>query len=133
MNVYEELERMEAHLKAKGYTNATAYVQFDAVSASTCSVSYKDAMGERRYFYTYDNMPHDFAKLAFKRMWENLNELPTAYDSKKQAFHEQVAKMLDQARELGLETGLITPLEELVKKLSENIIVHYKNTDEIPF
>jgi exo-beta-1,3-glucanase (GH17 family) len=118
-NMQEYVDGVAAAIRAKGYTNAVATIEYRSFDSISGHIAYYDAAGERQWQYFYANgSAHD----AYVLMRGHVAKLPTAYDAKQQAFRLQVVKILELGRELGVDVDFINPLEAMVKKLTENVI-----------
>lgn len=130
----EHLNAMAQALRDKGYlTTPRINLHIESDSRPNVQIYYTDAMDERQYETFFPDTLHDDndPMTVISDAWHWINyKLQNKHDARRIAFLQQAAKMLDTARELGFDTGMTAPLEELVKRLSENVIEHKKDGEQ---
>ena len=122
MNVDEIQARLDAIIPAmlaKGLTKASAEysIRSDQDTRLMLKFSKYDGVSSRdtweRDYHFCDTFDEADAFIA---------ALPSAEETKRAAFMEQLAATIELGRANGIEVGYVNPLVETMRKLSENII-----------
>lgn len=56
------------------------------------------------------------------RAWNYIRGLPSVEERRKELFLQSLGRLIDEGREIGLEVDFLNPLEESMRRLSENVI-----------
>ena len=79
----------------------------------------KPPQGDHRFTSTADTFEEALdAALAF------VTDLPPASESKRRDWQKQLGKLIDDGREIGIETEFLNPLEVSMKRLASNALTH---------
>lgn len=113
-------------LKAKGYLLSDAQYTMSYYDKPYFFVQYKDLAGNTIY-KTFRGDKDESWLVHYAKAIEYIEKLPTIEEGKVQAFQAEVIRVLELGRSLNIDTGMISPIEELVKRLSTNIIEHKKD------
>ena len=75
--------------------------------------------GDHRFTATADTFEEALdAALAF------VTALPPASEAKRRDWQKQLGKLIDDGREIGIETEFLNPLEASMKRLASNALTH---------
>lgn len=122
--IYAAINPMPAMLSAKGKVKPEAHFQINANARVGIYLSWvKDGASndwdrDFKYFIveTFDEALSE--ALAFIR------DMPDAKTARLQRFMNQLGKVIDFGRDVGVDVDFINPLTETMKRLSENIITY---------
>lgn len=65
-----------------------------------------------------------------RRIFAWIEGLKSVEEQDRDDFRAKLARLIDEGREIGIETDFVNPLEETMKRLSENAIEHHKEAAE---
>lgn len=123
-SIVSELTSMEHALTERGYLNADADLNLHWSHGSPLRLSLDYwANGESSHWNETRRTETDEAlSELIAAAWEHIRELRSPEELEREAFLLEFGRTLDKARDLGLPVEFLNPLEESMRKLSENIL-----------
>lgn len=122
-----ELTSMEHALCENGYINADTdlYVHYGDYAVTKIKICYSAPSGDTQYkSFQSDKESNEVYAELLEQAWTFIKGLPSPEEAARRDFLAKLGRLIDQGRELGLETDFLNPLEASMRKLSENILEH---------
>lgn len=129
VTVHQALEAAKATAEAKGYYSSFSLSVEDGeyrplrLRVYFWASELENSINES--FYPDEECPFDIDQLL-ARFAAFMADLPTVEEAKAADFQKQLVKLVQYGRDVGIETDFLNPLEDMMKKLSTNIITHRK-------
>lgn len=77
---------------------------------------------EMRPRFTAREETDEAVSAVIAEAWAHIRAMPSVEEAKRRTFLHNLGRVIDEGREIGFETEFLNPLEESMRKLSENIL-----------
>jgi hypothetical protein len=123
--IQSSLNTAREMMQSRGYSNISARCRFDSdtsvprISLSWYSKNILTGEDVHHYetMYEAESLSHGFALL-----YTFIEQQPFVADSHRETFLSALAKLIETGRDFNIPADFINPLEETMKRLSENVI-----------
>lgn len=122
----EQAQAMENTLREKGMTSPDVEITLNYTDSRPFRVG---ARWSLNHIFQHIEQPYEILspEETLAHAWSQIRQLKTAEEERKRQFLKSFGNLLDEARELDLDVEFINPLEESMRKLSENILEDQRN------
>lgn len=114
---------IEGLASAKGYyaPKVTVYINWIGYDL-TVSVEYRtEASASTKNHFVHVSCEEGL-EAAFEMAVSHVSNLPSIEDAKRNEFIAAVGRLIDKGRDIGIQVDFLNPLNEMMTKLSSNII-----------
>jgi len=125
-HIQEEMDNLSRAMSAKGLRAPKAEAHIEAHARPLVYVRW-GRYGEPNYRAEVIHDPD--IREAIQAAFNLIADLPSPEDRKRDEFLTALGRVIDLGRENGIEVDFINPLTATMKRLSENVITHQRNTD----
>lgn len=128
--LYAAINPLPAMLSAKGKVLPEVQVQIEANANIRVFLRWRKVGALSDWDKDIEIFSSNSAEEAIDQAVEFIDALPSAAEARLRDFQKQLAKLIDNGRDLGIEVGYMNPLIETMKQLSKNIITDQRPMSE---
>lgn len=123
-SLVSELTSMEHALTELGYLNADAdlNLHWSHVNPLRITLEYRCNDEPRSWYLNATAETDEALTELLAAAWEHIRQLKSPEQLARELFLHEFGRTLDKARDLGFGVEFLNPLEESMRKLSENIL-----------
>jgi hypothetical protein len=122
-DIYDAINPLPAMLAEKGKKKPRATIEFEANARVYIFLRWEKEFNKSYASEeTIEVAAGDDVEAALKEAHAIINDLPSAADAKIHHFMGQLGKVIDAGNELGIDVDFLNPLNETMKRLSENAL-----------
>jgi hypothetical protein len=123
-DIYAAINPLPAMLARKGKVRPDVTFMVYANAGITLYMNWRKPYSNNDWETDYECFTGDTFESAYNKAVQFMNNLPSAEDAKLHHFMGKLGKLIDAAKDDGIEVDYLNPLLDTMKRLSENVITY---------